>query len=73
MIAVCDQGSGISPGEADSVFEKYRRGSASHGTSGAGLGLWLVRQIAEQQGGSITLAPGQEKGTVATIWLPLAG
>ncbi|NJD37997.1 MAG: sensor histidine kinase [Geobacter sp.] len=72
VVTVTDQGSGISSGEAESIFEKYRRGSASQGTSGAGLGLWLVRQIIEQQGGYITLAPGPDKGTVATIGLPLS-
>lgn len=72
VVTVADQGSGISPGEAETIFEKFRRGSASQGTSGAGLGLWLVRQIIEQQGGDITLAPGAEKGTIATIGLPLS-
>lgn len=72
IVTITDQGSGISSGEAESIFEKYRRGSASQGTSGAGLGLWLVRQIIEQQGGYITLAPGPDKGTVATIGLPLS-
>lgn len=71
VISVRDQGKGLSRNEAEGLFEKYRRGSDSQGTSGAGIGLWLVRQIAEQHGGSITLAPDVKEGTVATLWLPL--
>lgn len=71
VITVVDGGNGILPGEADALFEKYRRGSSSPGTSGAGVGLWLVRQIAEQHDGSIILAPASEgTGTQAVLRLP---
>lgn len=71
-VSIHDQGKGFSLNEAEGLFEKYRRGSSSQGTSGAGIGLWLVRQIAEQHGGSITLAPSEGGGAVATLWLPLS-
>ena len=72
VISVLDGGTGILPGEADTLFEKYRRGGGSPGTSGAGVGLWLVRQIIEQHDGSIILAPAPEgTGTQAIIRLPM--
>lgn len=72
IVTVCNQSKGIFPGEAEAIFEKYQRGSTSQGTSGAGLGLWLVRQIVEQQGGSITLSDDNECGTIATLSLPVS-
>ncbi len=72
VITVLDQGNGILPGEVDILFEKYRRGGASTGTTGAGVGLWLVRQIIEQHGGSISFAPAPEQGTQAILRLPMA-
>ncbi len=71
VLTIRDQGRGFSIGEAEALFEKYRRGSDIQGTSGAGIGLWLVRQIIEQHGGSTTLTPAEGGGTVATLCLPL--
>ena len=71
VISIGDHGEGLSPFEVDTIFEKYRRGRSSNNTSGAGLGLWLVRQIVEQHGGSVTLAQNQPKGTVVTLLLPI--
>lgn len=45
----------IVPANLEKLFEKYTRGWASRDTSGAGLGLWLVRQIIEQHGGKVFL------------------
>jgi len=71
VVSIGDHGEGLAVYEADIIFEKYRRGRSSQNTSGTGLGLWLVRQIVEQPGGSVTLAPNKPKGTIATIRLPL--
>lgn len=70
VVAVHDRGKGITPGEADKIFEKYYRGHSSSDTSGAGLGLWLVRQIVERFGGAVSLEQGPGGGTVATVRLP---
>lgn len=72
VVVVRDRGTGINPGEADKVFEKYYRGASSSDTSGAGVGLWLVRQIVEQLGGAVSLERCAEGGTSAVIRLPLA-
>jgi signal transduction histidine kinase len=80
-IVVTDEGSGIPPGERSRVFEPfYRAGDKAHTPGGAargfGLGLTLVRRVAEVHGGTIAAAParvadGREIGCSMTIELPL--
>jgi PAS domain S-box-containing protein len=62
--------SDLSEEELEMFFEKYHRGSNTSNTAGAGLGLWLVKNIVTQHDGSITLA---KTGTriEATITLPV--
>ncbi|HKP60462.1 MAG TPA: HAMP domain-containing sensor histidine kinase [Polyangiales bacterium] len=49
-IAVEDAGPGLDPNEVQRLFEPFTRGSRAHG-DGVGLGLYLVRRIAEAHGG----------------------
>jgi signal transduction histidine kinase len=55
------------------MLEPFTRGepSRNRGTGGAGLGLTLSRAIAEQHGGSLTLANRTGGGLTATLTLPL--
>ncbi|TCC08339.1 sensor histidine kinase [Kribbella soli] len=77
-IAVRDEGPGIAPDDADRVFDRfYRAGQqqppatvASTGQRRAGLGLAIVRQIAESHGGTVTLHSELGIGTTFVIWLP---
>ncbi|MBN9558373.1 MAG: hypothetical protein J0I26_12680 [Alphaproteobacteria bacterium] len=52
-------------------FEQVGRGTADH-SGGAGLGLTLVKALAELQDGALTLASEPGKGFTATITLPAA-
>jgi K+-sensing histidine kinase KdpD len=70
VIKVRNQGPHISPDDAEHFFEKYYRGFNSADTAGAGVGLWLVRQIIEQHRGRITIE-SCTVGVVTTIHLPL--
>lgn len=71
VVSIHNQCSGITQAEEEQLFEKFRRGRSSNNTSGVGIGLWLVREIMTQHGGSVTLK-GTESGVLATVRLPLA-
>lgn len=78
VIWIEDDGPGIAEADIERMMEPFSRGEPSRNsaTGGAGLGLTLARAIAEQHGGSLTLAnrrgpDGKVAGLVATISLPL--
>ena len=74
-IAVIDDGEGISPDFLPHVFDRFRQKDATsarqHG--GLGLGLAIVRHLAELHGGSVRVeSEGEGRGTTFTITLPVA-
>ncbi|MEM6463139.1 MAG: HAMP domain-containing sensor histidine kinase [Pseudomonadota bacterium] len=70
-ITVTDAGKGIAEADRDKVFQAFYRGADRQNIEGYGLGLPIVRQIAESHGGSVSLLPkGQERSGVQVI-LPL--
>ena len=71
IITIQNQGEGFTSEEAEKFFEKYARGTNSHDTSGAGVGLWLARQIIEQHNGRVWLN-ARASNITTTIHLPLA-
>lgn len=56
-LAVADDGPGIAEPDRAHVFERFYR-ARSQDTTGAGLGLAIVRQAALRMNGTVTLAPG---------------
>ena len=68
---VADDGPGIPPGERDRVFEKFYRldPDQRRGVGGAGLGLYVARELAQRLGGRISLLPTAE-GTSVAVDLP---
>lgn len=74
-IIVEDEGPGISEADQVRVFEPFVRleGSRSLETGGAGLGLTLVKAIAEGHGGSIELTNRPSGGLRAILRLPREG
>ncbi|HEY9447703.1 MAG TPA: PAS domain-containing sensor histidine kinase, partial [Burkholderiales bacterium] len=71
-IAVKDQGIGMIDDELARVFDRFWRANTSGSRRGTGLGLSLVKEIAEQHGGRATLeSRGKGLGTTASIMLPL--
>lgn len=73
-IEVADTGIGIAPEFLPQVFDRFRQGDASstrrHG--GLGLGLSIVRQLAEMHAGEATVdSPGEGLGSVFTVTLPI--
>jgi signal transduction histidine kinase len=77
-IAVRDEGPGIAADDADRVFDRFFRGGQrqppatipSTGQRRAGLGLAIVRQIAESHGGTVALHSELGIGSTFIIWLP---
>ena len=74
-LAVADTGRGIAAEHLPRVFDRFYRvdGSRDRATGGAGLGLAIVRRLAEAQGGTVSASsPGEGHGAVFTIDLPAA-
>ena len=70
-IAVRDAGPGIRQEELDAIFERFFRGSARENCDGLGLGLAIVRGVAQRWNGSVSVesSPGN---TVFGLAFPLA-
>lgn len=68
-----DEGIGIPPKERNHIFRRFYRGNdeAVKRIEGTGVGLYLARKILEEQGGTITVHPAPQKGSVFVVQLPL--
>ncbi len=75
-LAVQDTGVGIAPADQARIFEEFEQVDAGpRGDSmarGTGLGLAISRRLAQLMGGDITLESVEGKGSVFTLWLPVA-
>jgi two-component system, OmpR family, sensor histidine kinase MprB len=56
-VTVLDRGPGISPAEATRVFDRFYRAEAARGLPGSGLGLAVVRSVAQAHGGDVFAEP----------------
>ncbi len=71
ILAVDDDGVGVTQEELPGLFERFRRGRAAP-NGGSGLGLSIVAEIAQMFGGSAQLAPSSGgKGLRVEVRLPL--
>ncbi len=68
-LTVDDQGPGIAPADRQQVFDRFWRAAESRTMPGSGLGLSIVRQVAERHSGSVvaTEAPGGGARLVLTL------
>ncbi|SIR25106.1 sensor histidine kinase [Pseudacidovorax sp. RU35E] len=70
VLSVTDDGPGIAPEDSSRVFERFVR--ATDQGNGCGLGLPIVKEIVERQGGRVTLASAIPHGLCARVHLPRA-
>jgi signal transduction histidine kinase len=68
-LTVTDTGPGIAAADADRVFDRFVRVSRTAGRTGTGLGLPIVKAIAEAHGGSVTLTSGPGGGATFVLTL----
>jgi two-component system, OmpR family, sensor kinase len=70
-ITVSDSGSGFPPELALVAFERFSRGDGGRTIGGAGLGLAIVRAIAEAHGGSAAIAANGSPGATVKLRVPV--
>jgi two-component system phosphate regulon sensor histidine kinase PhoR len=72
-LAVRDSGPGIAPEELTRIFERFYRldRARARRTGGAGLGLAIVRWIAEAHGGRVEVESRVGQGSTFTVLLPI--
>jgi signal transduction histidine kinase len=72
-IWVRDTGPGVSAADRERIFERFARSAGARRSEGAGLGLAIVRAIAETHGGRVELSSRPGEGALFTIVIPLRG
>ena len=69
VISVTDNGIGISPDDAEKIFEIF---FTSKGTAGTGLGLAVSKRIIDAHGGTITATGEKRKSCTISFSIPLS-
>lgn len=70
-VRVSDDGYGVSEAVRAHLFARFARGDDRRG-GGSGLGLYIVRRVAEESGGTVDYAANAARGSVFTLRLPAA-
>ena len=69
-VHISDTGPGIPEEEQPKVFQRFYRGLEHQNEEGVGIGLYLVRQIAEGQGGYVKVISEKGMGSTFSLYLP---
>ncbi|HSU41752.1 MAG TPA: ATP-binding protein, partial [Polyangiaceae bacterium] len=70
VIEVSDHGPGIAKADAERIFDRFERACATSEFSGLGLGLYVVREIADAHGGSVSVDTAPGRGARFMVRLP---
>ncbi|HBF4261822.1 TPA: HAMP domain-containing protein [Clostridioides difficile] len=67
---ICDSGSGFSSKDLKKALDKFYRGDEARQTKGghSGLGLYIVKQLVEQLGGSVKIENSKSGGACVKFW-----
>jgi signal transduction histidine kinase len=71
LIAVRDHGVGIPAEDRERVFEPFERLRSAAGEDGAGLGLYIVREIVRAHGGRVEVGGEPGEGSTFSVYLPV--
>lgn len=71
VIGITDRGIGIPKGDLARLFERYHRGSNVSGIVGTGVGLYLVKMVADMHDGRLKVESKEGDGSRFTVYLPL--
>ena len=71
-VSIADEGIGVPADDADSIFQRYRRGANAKraGVRGLGIGLYVARKAILHEGGKIWHTPAEGQGTVFHLSVP---
>jgi signal transduction histidine kinase len=70
VLSISDTGPGVVAEEIERIFSPGVRGSAGERAPGEGLGLSVVKRVAEEHGGSVSVDASVRKGARFTVALP---
>jgi signal transduction histidine kinase len=73
VLTVRDGGIGIAAEHVARIFERFERAVSVRNYGGLGLGLFIVRHIAEAHGGTVAVESRPGDGSTFTVRLPLSG
>jgi len=71
VIEVRDRGPGLPGKDSDALFARFERGASMRHYGGLGLGLYIVRQIAEAHGGNVLASNAPDGGARFSVRLPV--
>lgn len=67
VLSVTDDGIGIPADRQKQIFERFYRGESARSSEGTGLGLAMVKEIAEYHGGSVSVVSEEGKGSTFSV------
>ncbi|ALS77431.1 sensor histidine kinase [Planococcus kocurii] len=74
LLAIQDEGIGMSPNEVEHAFDRFYRAdqARTRSSKGSGLGLAIVKEIVELHSGTVLLSSVPGEGTTVQVTLPLS-
>jgi signal transduction histidine kinase len=69
-LGVRDEGIGMSSDDLGRIFGRFERAVSGRNYGGLGLGLWIVRQVVDAMGGTVSVESQPGRGSTFTVRLP---
>ena len=69
IFTIADEGDGIPDEAKNHIFDRFYQSEGSHKNEGNGLGLALVKQIIDTEGGAVSVSDGRRRGAFFTVEL----